>query len=72
MGLFGKAFGPSSKDKFASMIADAIKKAGETVPLRYDAPGLRLLAEDVIRRFVRRWFSRHNEIPAARTSPTSP
>jgi hypothetical protein len=44
MGLFGRAAKPS-KDEFARLMLDAIRQAGETVPLRYDAAEFRLISE---------------------------
>jgi hypothetical protein len=37
MGVFDRFFGPPDKDKFARLISDAIRKAGETADLRHDA-----------------------------------
>ncbi len=45
MGLFDRFFGPPDRDQFARMMMDAIQKAGETAPLRYDAEQYRLLLE---------------------------
>jgi hypothetical protein len=45
MGLFDRLFGPPAKDKFAALMADAIRAAGEPAGLRYDANEFRLTAE---------------------------
>jgi hypothetical protein len=45
MGLFDKLFGPLSKKKFARLLADAIKQAGEPAPIHYDAEEFRLVVE---------------------------
>ncbi len=45
MGLFDKLSGPPSKNKFARLLLDAIRKAGETVAIRYDAEEFRLVVE---------------------------
>src|SRR5262249_42913133 len=45
MGLFSKFFGPPDKNKFAGLLLDAIKKAGETAAIRYDAEEFRLVAQ---------------------------
>lgn len=50
MGFFDKLFGPPSKDKFARLLSAAIRKAGETVAIRYDAEEFRLVVEGEDRR----------------------
>lgn len=45
MGLFDRFFGPPSKDQFARMLQDAIQKAGEKDPIRYDAEAFCLHAK---------------------------
>src|SRR5262245_10940932 len=45
MGLLDRFFGPPNKDKFARMMLEAIRKAGEDAPLRYDAEQYRLVRE---------------------------
>ena len=45
MGIFDKFFGPPSKDTFARMLKDAIEKAGEKNPIRYDSENFCLLAK---------------------------
>jgi hypothetical protein len=45
MGFLDKFFGPPTKDKFARMMLDAIRKAGEKAPVRYDAEHFRLYRE---------------------------
>src|SRR5262249_20837874 len=52
MGLFSKFFGPPDKNKFAGLLLDAIKKAGETADIRYDAEGFRLVVEGQEKRSV--------------------
>jgi hypothetical protein len=44
MGLFGKFVGAPSKDKFARMVIDAIRQAGETAPIDCDTKGFRLVS----------------------------
>lgn len=44
--LFGKFFGPPSKDRFARLLIDAICRAGETRKIAYDASEFRLFVED--------------------------
>jgi len=51
MGLFDKLFGPPSKNKFAQLLSDAIRQAGETVAIRYDAGEFRLVVEGEEQRF---------------------
>src|SRR5262245_18816629 len=51
MSLFDKLFGLPSKKKFARLLADAIKQAGETVAIRYDAEEFRLVVEGEEKRF---------------------
>jgi len=51
MGLFDKIFGPPSKDNFARLLSDAIREAGETVAIRYDAEEFRLVVEGEDKRF---------------------
>jgi uncharacterized protein YtpQ (UPF0354 family) len=51
MALFDKLFGPPSKKRFARLLVDAIKQAGETVAIRYDADEFRLVAEGENKRF---------------------
>jgi uncharacterized protein YtpQ (UPF0354 family) len=51
MGLFDKLFGPPSKDKFARLLSNAIREAGETVAIRYDAKEFRLVVEGGEKRF---------------------
>ena len=51
MGLFDKLFGPPGKKKFARLLAGAIKQAGETVAIRYDAEEFRLVVEGEEKRF---------------------
>lgn len=45
MGLFGRFFKTPDKDEFARQMADAIRQAGETAKLRYDAKEFTLHAE---------------------------
>jgi len=51
MGFFDKLFGPPSKTKFARLLSDAIRQAGETVAIRYDAEEFRLVVEAEEKRF---------------------
>lgn len=51
MGLFNKFSVPPSKDSFAQMLSDAIRQAGETVAIRYDAEEFRLVVEGEEKRF---------------------
>jgi hypothetical protein len=46
MGFGDKLFGPPSKDKFAHMMQEAIRKAGEEARLRYDPEHFRLVREE--------------------------
>lgn len=45
MGLLDRLFGPPTKDKFARLMADAIRAAGEPTPLRYEAERNRLVVD---------------------------
>jgi len=87
MGLFDRFFSPPGKNTFARLIAKAIRDAGETAQVRYDAHDFSLKAErpanilylgnayaeyraapraarkDVLRRFVRTWFTYRREVP---------
>jgi hypothetical protein len=45
MGFFDRFFAPPSRDQFAGLMADAIRKAGDTTGLRYDADEFRLVVE---------------------------
>lgn len=45
MGFLDRFFGPPDKDRFARRVMDAIRKAGETATLRYDAEHFRLYGE---------------------------
>jgi hypothetical protein len=45
MGLLDRFFGKPGKDQFARLMADAIRAAGETTPLRYDAARFQLVAQ---------------------------
>ena len=45
LGLLDKFFGPPNKDRFARLLSDAIKQAGETAAIRYDALEFRLVVE---------------------------
>ena len=45
MGLFDRFVAPLSRDKFADLLLDAIRQAGETAGIRYDAGEFRLVAE---------------------------
>lgn len=45
MGLLDRFFGPPSRDKFAKMMMDAIRQAGEQRPLVYDKDEFRLIVE---------------------------
>ncbi len=51
MRLFDKLFGPPSKDRFARMLLDAIRKAGETAAIRFDAGEFRLIVDEDEKRF---------------------
>lgn len=51
MGLFGKFFGPPGKDKFARLVSDAVRQAGETATILYDAQEFRLVVEGEGNRF---------------------
>lgn len=42
MGLLDRFFGPPSKNKFAKLLRDAIRRAGETSEIIYDQEGFRL------------------------------
>jgi hypothetical protein len=41
--LFGRFFGPPSRDRFARIVADALRRAGELHPYTYDKAGYRLV-----------------------------
>ena len=43
VGLFDKLFGPPDKKKFARLLSAAIRKAGETAMIRYDAEEFQLV-----------------------------
>src|SRR5437016_3952956 len=45
MGLLDQFSGPPSKDKFAQMVMDAIRQAGEQQPVRYDPDQFQLRQE---------------------------
>jgi hypothetical protein len=45
MGLLDRLFGPPSKHKFARLLTNAIRQAGETATIRYDAQEFRLVIE---------------------------
>jgi hypothetical protein len=45
MGLLDRFFGPPTKEKFARLMLDAIRKAGEQAPVRYDPERFRLYRE---------------------------
>lgn len=45
MGLLGKLFGPPDRDKFAQIVAQALKGMGEARPLQYDAEAFTLSPE---------------------------
>jgi hypothetical protein len=45
MGLLGKHSGPPSKDKFAKLLMDRIRKAGETGDIAYEQEEFRLRGE---------------------------
>jgi hypothetical protein len=45
MGFLDKFFGQPTKDKFARLMLDAIRKAGEKDPVRYDPESFRLYRE---------------------------
>ena len=51
MGFFDKLLGPPSKTRFARLLLDAIRQAGETVPIGYDAEEFRLVVEGEAKRF---------------------
>jgi len=51
MSLFDKLFGQPGKKKFARLLSDAIRQAGETVAIRYDAEAFRLVVEGEEKRF---------------------
>jgi hypothetical protein len=51
MGLFDKLFGQLSKKMFARLLWDAIKQAGQTAAIRYDAEEFRLVVEGEEKRF---------------------
>jgi hypothetical protein len=51
MGLFDRLFGPPSQKQFARLLADAIRQAGETATIRFDAEDFRLVVEGEERRF---------------------
>jgi hypothetical protein len=43
--LFDKLFRPPSKNRFARLLSDAVRKAGETATIRYDVEGFRLVID---------------------------
>jgi hypothetical protein len=45
MGLFDSWFGPPSRHRFARLLTNAIRKAGDESPFRYDADQFRLIGE---------------------------
>lgn len=88
MGMFDRLLGKPSKDQFARLMLDAIRRAGEKADIRYDQNQFRLATSgeetgmlnldnayreycdapkdkkpDVVRRFVRCWFSRGKGVP---------
>lgn len=67
MGVFNKLCGPPSKNKFARLLLDAIGQAGETVAIRYDEAGFRLVVEGEEKRF----FSLVNIYQEYRTTPSA-
>ena len=46
MGILDRFFGPPKKDKFAALMMLALKRAGKTADLTYDAAEFRLLEMD--------------------------
>ena len=46
MAFFDRFFAPPSRDQFAVLMTDAIRKTGDTTPLRYEAGEFRLVAEN--------------------------
>ncbi len=48
MGLFDRLFGPPSKDKFAKLMMDGIRRAGERGVLRYDPREFCIIGEGEI------------------------
>ena len=51
MGIFARFFGPPSRDKFARLMTNAIRQAGETAAIVYDAGEFRLVVEGEGKRF---------------------
>jgi hypothetical protein len=71
MGLFDKLSGPPGKQEFARLLAEAIRQAGETVALRYDAEAFRLVVEGQDKRFfnLANLYREYCATPSAKREP---
>jgi hypothetical protein len=66
-GLFARFFGPPSKDKFAKLVMDGIRKAGETGKVLYDPVEFVVHAEDSkgVRLFLGNAYQEYCAVPKA-------